>query len=89
MWEMSRVTRLSKAEMRAGAVLETRNGLGARGLESLPTDERVAYTTVQTLVYRRVGQRARVPSVILEMKDAESRGVRDRVRAAGGVELVE
>jgi BlaI family penicillinase repressor len=45
--------RLSKAEMR---VLEKFWELGAVSvrevLDSLPTDERVAYTTIQTLVYR-------------------------------------
>ena len=45
--------RLSKAEMR---VLEQFWKLGTASvrevLESLPEDERVAYTTVQTLVYR-------------------------------------
>src|ERR1700691_5380470 len=46
-------TRLSKAETR---VLELYWKLGTRSvreiLESLPEDERVAYTTMQTLVYR-------------------------------------
>ena len=50
---MSIATRLSKAEMR---VLEQCWKLGTCSvreiLESLPEDERVAYTTVQTLVYR-------------------------------------
>jgi BlaI family transcriptional regulator, penicillinase repressor len=50
---MSIATRLSKAEMR---VLEQYWKLGTCSvreiLESLPEDERVAYTTVQTLVYR-------------------------------------
>lgn len=50
---MSIATRLSKAEMR---VLEQYWKLGTCSvreiLESLPDDERVAYTTVQTLVYR-------------------------------------
>jgi len=45
--------RLSKAEMR---ILEQYWKLGVRSvreiLESLPADERVAYTTVQTLIYR-------------------------------------
>jgi BlaI family transcriptional regulator, penicillinase repressor len=48
-----RKTRLSKAETR---ILEQFWKLGTRSvreiLESLPEDERVAYTTVQTLVYR-------------------------------------
>jgi len=47
------VVRLAKAEMR---VLEQFWKLGTSSvreiLESLPEDERVAYTTVQTLVYR-------------------------------------
>jgi BlaI family transcriptional regulator, penicillinase repressor len=50
---MSIATRLSKAETR---VLEQYWKLGTCSvreiLESLPEDERVAYTTVQTLVYR-------------------------------------
>jgi predicted transcriptional regulator len=50
---MSIATRLSKAEMR---VLEQYWKLGTCSvreiLESLPEDERVAYTTVQTLVHR-------------------------------------
>lgn len=50
---MSIATRLSKAEMR---VLEQYWKLGTCSvreiLESLPEDERVAYTTLQTLVYR-------------------------------------
>jgi BlaI family penicillinase repressor len=50
---MSTTMRLSKAERR---VLEQYWELGASSvreiLESLPEDERVAYTTVQTLVYR-------------------------------------
>jgi BlaI family transcriptional regulator, penicillinase repressor len=50
---MSIASRLSKAEMR---VLEQYWKLGTCSvreiLESLPEDERVAYTTVQTLVYR-------------------------------------
>ena len=48
-----RKARLSKAETR---ILEQYWKLGTRSvreiLESLPEDERVAYTTVQTLVYR-------------------------------------
>jgi BlaI family transcriptional regulator, penicillinase repressor len=48
-----RKTRLSKAETR---ILEQYWKLGTSSvreiLESLPEDERVAYTTVQTLVYR-------------------------------------
>ena len=35
-----------------GAGLETGDGVGARGLGKPPEDERVAYTTVQKLVYR-------------------------------------
>jgi BlaI family transcriptional regulator, penicillinase repressor len=50
---MSTAMRLSKAEMR---LLEQYWKLGICSvreiLESLPPDERVAYTTVQTLVYR-------------------------------------
>jgi BlaI family transcriptional regulator, penicillinase repressor len=50
---MSTTMRLSKAERR---VLEQYWELGTSSvreiLESLPEDERVAYTTVQTLVYR-------------------------------------
>src|SRR6516162_6991082 len=50
---MSTAKRLSKAEMR---LLEQYWKLGTCSvrevLESLPQDERVAYTTVQTLVYR-------------------------------------
>jgi BlaI family transcriptional regulator, penicillinase repressor len=50
---MSTAMRLSKAEMR---LLEQYWQLGTCSvreiLESLPQDERVAYTTVQTLVYR-------------------------------------
>jgi BlaI family transcriptional regulator, penicillinase repressor len=50
---MSIASRLSKAELR---VLEQYWKLGTCSvreiLESLPEDERVAYTTVQTLVYR-------------------------------------
>jgi BlaI family transcriptional regulator, penicillinase repressor len=50
---MSTAMRLSKAEMR---LLEQYWKLGTCSvreiLESLPQDERVAYTTVQTLVYR-------------------------------------
>jgi BlaI family transcriptional regulator, penicillinase repressor len=50
---MSTAMRLSKAELR---VLEQYWEFGASSvreiLESLPEDERVAYTTVQTLVYR-------------------------------------
>jgi BlaI family transcriptional regulator, penicillinase repressor len=52
--------RLSKAEMR---VLEQYWKLGTCSvrevLESLPQDDRVAYTTVQTLVYRLDQKRAR------------------------------
>ena len=54
-----REPRLSKAETR---ILEQYWKLGAASvrevLESLPEDERVAYTTVQTLVYRLEGKGA-------------------------------
>jgi BlaI family transcriptional regulator, penicillinase repressor len=50
---MKKKTRLSKAETR---ILEQYWKLGMSSvreiLESLPDDERVAYTTIQTLVYR-------------------------------------
>ena len=45
--------------------METRNGLSARGPRESRADERVAYTTVQTLVYRleRKGAVRRVKKV--------------------------
>ena len=60
--------RLSKAEMR---LLEQYWKLGTCSvrevLESLPQDERVAYTTVQTLVYRleQKGALRRVKKIVL------------------------
>lgn len=46
-------TRLSKAEARILAQFWTLGTASVREvLESLPDDERVAYTTIQTLVYR-------------------------------------
>jgi BlaI family transcriptional regulator, penicillinase repressor len=50
---MSTAMRLSKAEMRLLEQYWTLGTCSVREiLESLPQDERVAYTTVQTLVYR-------------------------------------
>jgi BlaI family transcriptional regulator, penicillinase repressor len=50
---MSTAMRLSKAEMRVLEQFWKRGTSSVREvLESLPEDERVAYTTIQTLVYR-------------------------------------
>jgi len=91
---MSR-TRLSKAETR---ILEQYWKLGTCSvreiLESLPDDERVAYTTVQTLVYR-LGQKGALRRVkkignaqlfepAIDQREFRSRLVRDLLDLFGG-----
>jgi predicted transcriptional regulator len=87
--------RLSKAEIR---ILEQYWKLGTASvreiLESLPEDERVAYTTVQTLVYRleEKGALARVKKIgnaqlfkpVLDQSQYRSRLVRDLLDLFGG-----
>ena len=91
---MSR-TRLSKAETR---ILEQYWKLGTCSvreiLESLPDDERVAYTTVQTLVYRleQKGALRRVKKIgnaqlfepAIDQREFRSRLVRDLLDLFGG-----
>ena len=91
---MSR-TRLSKAETR---ILEQYWKLGTCSvreiLESLPDDERVAYTTVQTLVYRleQRGALRRVKKIgnaqlfepAIDQREFRSRLVRDLLDLFGG-----
>ena len=91
---MSR-TRLSKAETR---ILEQCWKLGTCSvreiLESLPDDERVAYTTVQTLVYRleQKGALRRVKKIgnaqlfepAIDQREFRSRLVRDLLDLFGG-----
>src|SRR5215471_3289177 len=92
---MSIATRLSKAEMR---VLEQCWKLGTCSvreiLESLPEDERVAYTTVQTLVNRleekgavrrvkRIGN-AQLFEPAIDQKQFRNGLVRDLLELFGG-----
>ncbi|HET6179643.1 MAG TPA: BlaI/MecI/CopY family transcriptional regulator [Candidatus Sulfotelmatobacter sp.] len=87
--------RLSKAETR---ILEQYWTLGTASvrevLESLPDDERVAYTTVQTLVYRleekgalkkvrKIGN-AQLFQPVLDQSQHRSRLVRDLLDLFGG-----
>ena len=87
--------RLSKAETR---ILEQYWKLGTRSvreiLDSLPDDERVAYTTVQTLVYRleQKGALRRVKKIgnaqlfepVIDQKQFRSGLVRDLLDLFGG-----
>ena len=88
-------TRLSKAETR---ILEQFWNLGTSSvrevLESLPEEERVAYTTVQTLVYRleqkgavrrvkRIGN-AQLFEPVIDQKQFRSGLVRDLLDLFGG-----
>ena len=87
--------RLSKAETR---ILEQYWKLGTASvrevLESLPEDERVAYTTVQTLVYRLEGKgalkkvkkigNAQLFQSALDQSQHRSRLVRDLLDLFGG-----
>ena len=90
-----RKTRLSKAETR---ILEQFWKLGTSSvreiLESLPEEERVAYTTVQTLVYRleqkgalrrvkRIGN-AQLFEAAIDQKQFRNRLVRDLLDLFGG-----
>ena len=90
-----RKTRLSKAETR---ILEQFWKLGTSSvreiLESLPVEERVAYTTVQTLVYRleqkgavrrvkRIGN-AQLFEAAIDQKQFRNRLVRDLLDLFGG-----
>lgn len=87
--------RLSKAETR---ILEQYWKLGISSvrevLESLPEDERVAYTTVQTLVYRleekgalrkvkKIGN-AQLFQAVLDQSQYRSRLIRDLLDLFGG-----
>ena len=76
------------------AVLETGDRVGARGLGKPPQDERVAYTTVQTLVYRleekgalkkvkKIGN-AQLFQPALDQSQYRSRLVRDLLELFGG-----
>jgi BlaI family transcriptional regulator, penicillinase repressor len=93
--EVMRKTRLSKAETR---ILEQYWKLGPSSvrevLDSLPEDERVAYTTVQTLVYRleqkgalrrvkKIGN-AQVFEPAIDQKQFRSGLVRDLLELFGG-----
>ncbi|HET9390781.1 MAG TPA: BlaI/MecI/CopY family transcriptional regulator [Steroidobacteraceae bacterium] len=88
-------TRLSKAETR---ILEQYWKLGTASvreiLDSLPEDERVAYTTVQTLVYRlelkgalrkvkKIGN-AQLFEPVIDQKEFRSGLVRDLLDLFGG-----
>jgi len=88
-------TRLSKAEAR---ILEQYWKLGTSSvreiLESLPEEERVAYTTVQTLVYRleqkgalrrvkKIGN-AQIFEAAIDRSEFRSRLVRDLLDLFGG-----
>jgi BlaI family transcriptional regulator, penicillinase repressor len=78
--------RLSKAETR---ILEQYWKLGTASvrevLESLPEDERVAYTTVQTLVYRLEEKgNAQLFQPALDRSQYRSRLVRDLLDLFGG-----
>jgi len=90
-----RTTRLSRAETR---ILEQFWKLGTSSvreiLESLPEEERVAYTTVQTLVYRleqkgavrrvkRIGN-AQLFEAAIDQKQFRNRLVRDLLDLFGG-----
>jgi len=92
---MENVTRLSRAETR---ILEQCWELGTCSvreiLESLPEEERVAYTTVQTLVYRleqkgalkkvkKIGN-AQLFEPAIDRRQYRSRLVRDLLELFGG-----
>src|ERR1700757_2594228 len=92
---MMKEPRLSKAETR---ILEQYWKLGTASvreiLESLPEDERVAYTTVHTLVYRLVGEgpvgkvnkigNAQLFQPVINESQYRSRLVRDLLDLFGG-----
>ena len=92
---MMKEPRLSKAETR---ILEQYWKLGTASvrevLESLPDDERVAYTTVQTLVYRLEGKgalskvkkigNAQLFQPALDQSQYRSRLIRDLLDLFGG-----